>query len=560
MTLAQTNWIFRFSLLVSAIAWQTSLAAQNQPQFIQVSPDELNFEQRVPCNNDAGEINNFGPFIGESNDAVPDTIYLCFGDSIFVNHNENSINLSGDPVPGTDAGIGYSIYECEPTITGPDRATIATDPCAGLVGQMPPSLGFYVDAGEDLSGDSWFWNLGLIQSFFTTGGGPPEPQVLWFAPITYDVRNAMTGLASYERENNDPNNPAGPCVNVSVDQAFAVAYLNEVTISDVQGMGCDGSFRVRGGLPELEGSGDYSINIFLSTNPAITADITSTSATHDDVITFEVPQPGDYIIEVEDGKSCPASQVITLNSCDAVTFNSVFLNVQPGASFCVPVTVEGFIDVFGLQFSMNYDPNILELTSVQGFNPNMPPDFNALAFSLPVSAGGLQNNGDLVLLYATSQPAGTTLMDGDTLFEICFTALGSLGDCSPLDFSDDPVVTVIATDDDGDGVPTSSGFIQNNGVICISAEPFFLNGVANDVSCADAADGSITATVAGGVGPYDLCIKRITPPQTACINAVTIDGDGAMTTFTGLSPGTYCVQSEDSNGSIVRDTLDVLAP
>ncbi|MEL7376329.1 MAG: hypothetical protein AAFN65_05180, partial [Bacteroidota bacterium] len=102
MTLAQTNWIFRFSLLVSAIAWQTSLAAQNQPQFIQVSPDELNFEQRVPCNNDAGEINNFGPFIGESNDAVPDTIYLCFGDSIFVNHNEISINLSGDPVPGTD--------------------------------------------------------------------------------------------------------------------------------------------------------------------------------------------------------------------------------------------------------------------------------------------------------------------------------------------------------------------------------------------------------------------------------------------------------------------------
>lgn len=558
MTLALTNRIFRLSFLLLALNWHISVSAQHHPQFIQVSPEDLNFEQRVPCNNDAGEINNFGPFIGESNDPGPDTIYLCFGDSIFVDHDENSVNLSGDPVPSTDAGIGYSIYECEPTITGPDRATIATDPCAGILGQMPPSLGFYVDAGEDLSGDSWFWNLGQIQAFFTTGGGPPEPQVFWFAPITYDARNAMTDLASYERVDNDPDNPAGPCVNVSVDQAFAVAYLNEVTISDVQDMGCDGSFRVRGGLPELEGTGDYDINIFLSTNPAITANITSSSATHDDVITFEVPQPGDYIIEIEDGKSCPASQVVTLNSCDAVTFNTVFLNVLPGESFCIPVTVEGFIDVFGLQFSINYDPNLLELTGVQGFNPNMPPDFNDAAFSLPMSAGGPQTNGNLIILYPT--PNGTTLADDETLFEICFTATGSIGDCSPIDFSDSPVVTVIGTDDDGDGIPTSSGFIQNDGVVCISAEPFFLNGEATGVSCADAADGFITATVAGGVGPYDLCIKRITPPQTACINATTIDGDGSMTTFTGLSPGTYCVQSEDSNGSIVRDTLDVLAP
>ena len=75
MPLALTNRIFRLSFLLLALTWHISLSAQHQPQFIQVSPEDLNFEQRVPCNNDAGEINNFGPFIGESNDPGPDTIY-----------------------------------------------------------------------------------------------------------------------------------------------------------------------------------------------------------------------------------------------------------------------------------------------------------------------------------------------------------------------------------------------------------------------------------------------------------------------------------------------------
>ncbi|MEM6397945.1 MAG: gliding motility-associated C-terminal domain-containing protein [Bacteroidota bacterium] len=553
MNIALPNGTLRFSLLLLAGLLGFPLAAQQHMQYIPVSPDEVSYQGRVPCNNNAGDIANFGPFIGESNDAVPDTIYLCFGDSVFVNHDEISVNLSGDPVPNTPAGIGYALYECEPTIVGPDRATIATDPCAGLVGDDPPSLGFYIDAGEDLSGDSWFWNLGQVQAFFTTNGNPPEPQIIWFAPITYDLRDMDTDLASYEREDNDPNNPAGPCVDVSIDQAFAVAYLNQVTITDVQGSSCEGSFRVQGGLPELEAGEEYNINIFLSTNPSITATVTSGPATHDDVVTFEIPQPGDYIIEVEDGKSCPASQVITLNNCDAVVFNFPFLNVLPGDNFCVPVTVEGFTNVFGIQYTMNYDPAILQFTAVQGYNPNMPPDFGPLAFFAPPDTP----DGQILILYSSAVP--TNVPDGEALFELCFTAIGNLGQCSPLEFNDDPVVTIIGTSD-GTGPPEPSAFIQNDGEVCISAEPFFLGTAGSPVSCSDAADGSITATVSGGIGPYDLCIKRISPPQTACINSVTIDGDGAMTTFTGLAPGEYCIQSEDSNNNIVRDTIELVSP
>ncbi|WP_282784529.1 hypothetical protein, partial [Phaeodactylibacter xiamenensis] len=38
---------------------------------------------RVPCNqNNAGTIQGFGPFAGQSNDIDPDTIYLCMGDTL----------------------------------------------------------------------------------------------------------------------------------------------------------------------------------------------------------------------------------------------------------------------------------------------------------------------------------------------------------------------------------------------------------------------------------------------------------------------------------------------
>ena len=56
-------------------------------------------------------------------------------------HNQD-FDLSGDPQPATPPGIGYAFYDCEPTIGGPDLATILTDPCINttspiIVGGMP---------------------------------------------------------------------------------------------------------------------------------------------------------------------------------------------------------------------------------------------------------------------------------------------------------------------------------------------------------------------------------------------------------------------------------------
>ncbi|MEL6273628.1 MAG: hypothetical protein AAFU03_00805, partial [Bacteroidota bacterium] len=318
---------------------------QDQPSLI---------EAKMMCNSDAGDIMSFGPFIGQSNDVTGDTIFFCFGDSLFVDHDDNSIDLSGDPIPGTPAGIGYAFYDCPPTVTGQSLGNIIDlDPCFT---RSPLNDSLIIASGGNLNGDDWFFNLGQVQAFLSMGA--PEPQVIWFAPITYDRLNPSTLLAQYEREGNQSTNPLGPCVNVSVDQAFAIAYLNELTISDVNLSGCQGTFRVQGGLPELDGS-TYFIEAELTTDPSVMATIQTTNVSHDGVVSFEVPQPGDYRITVTDNKSCPATQVVTLNSCDAVGFCFGFENHLPGESFCVPVTVTGYTNVLGFQFTINFDNDVL---------------------------------------------------------------------------------------------------------------------------------------------------------------------------------------------------------
>ncbi|MCY7328681.1 MAG: hypothetical protein LH618_09050, partial [Saprospiraceae bacterium] len=64
----------------------------------------------------------------QSNDLTLDTLFLCFGDSIFINHNADAI-LTGDPIPATAPGVGWAFYDCAPYIMGDSLKNIVTDSC-----------------------------------------------------------------------------------------------------------------------------------------------------------------------------------------------------------------------------------------------------------------------------------------------------------------------------------------------------------------------------------------------------------------------------------------------
>ncbi|PHI19666.1 hypothetical protein CEQ90_11480 [Lewinellaceae bacterium SD302] len=539
-----------FSLLFTGTA---TLLAQN-PTFIPVDREAVEDGiARMPCaGQDAGVIQNFGPFIGQSNDATPDTIFLCFGDSIFINHDNGSISLNGDPVNTTPAGIGYALFDCPPTTEGPALEDIAADPCVLNSEVIASPFGFFVDSGADLDGDGWFWNLGQIQGAFPVAGAP-VPRIVHFAPITFDALDPISQLAVYERENNNPANPPGQCLDLNISATFAVAYLNEIEINDAVQTGCEGSFRVRGGLPELLPGNEYNVTIELTSDPTITGTAIVAGVGHDEVINYTVPQPGDYRITVEDGKSCEASRVVDQGSCDAVTFTFPFENHLPGEMFCVSATVAGFVDVLGFQHSLSYDPTVLEMTSIT--TPGNLPGFTSGSINGPLSAGGSQPNGTGRVTYTDLTGTGQTLVDGDEIYELCFTAIGDLGECSPLTFTDMPIPIEVST-----LTNSNAGFIINNGTVCLSSDPFFVDVTTDSISCQGSLDGCINVIAAGGCTDYEITYRQIAPMNNPFEPVTMISGSPSEVEFCGLGAGIYATRVEDCNGDIVQDTVEVFAP
>lgn len=110
-----------------------------------------------------------------------------------------------------------------------------------------------------------------------------------------------------------------------------------------------------------------------------------------------------------------------------------------GENVCVEVTVQGFTNINGMQFSLNWDPAFLRYTGVGAFNLNGLTEgtFNTDDAS----------NGKLGLQWLDPSSSGITLADGTRIFQICFDILGSGGSRS-VQFTNDPVAIEIIDGDD----------------------------------------------------------------------------------------------------------------
>ena len=96
---------------------------------------------------------------------------------------------------------------------------------------------------------------------------------------------------------------------------------------------------------------------------------------------------------------------------------------------CVPVTVEGYRDIIGLGIRINYDSTKLRYKSVRNFNTTLSVGgFEAAAFGTP--GVGQNKAGTILLSWNDSRDQKSTLTDGTTLFEMCFTGLDSSGTTS----------------------------------------------------------------------------------------------------------------------------------
>ena len=510
----------------------------------QTPPPTQDVARNLMCN-EAGTI-SFGNFMGQSNDIDIDTIYLCQGDQIDIIHNQD-FDLSGDPNPATEPGVGYAFYSCPPTVEGMTLQDIIdevgdgnnpSDPCIATLadGSQPPG-GIFISAGLDNSGNQTFLNDGNLQTAFNNG----DPVLLWFAPITYDFNNPIPfPTATYE---DVMGGLPGPCVDVNTEVAFAVVYLNEVTVSNINTSadvsGCGGSFVVEGGLPEFDGS-SYDIEISLSTDPTVIVPLNQTP-NHAEEITFSVPQPGIYDITILDDKNCGTTFQMDMTGCTAVTFIAPNTSSAPGTQICLDISVENFVDLQGFQLSMNWDPNVLEWVGDQNINP----DLTGISFNED------QANGEVSIIWFEGNFGSVTLPDGEVIFQLCFNVIGTLGEFSPVTFSDIPTIIEVFNLS-GESI----GFIGQEGSVTVTDQMVVTLNQESE-GCFGQSGSSFSVTAVGGTAPYTFTWTDVMGGPTN--GPESIPTDGGSFTVMDVPGGTYEIVVSDSEtpATVVTQQIEV---
>lgn len=514
------------------------------------------FTPDVPCNNFAGTFTLGASGVNtQSNDLTLDTIWLCLGDSIFINHNGDT-NLSGDPNATTAPGVSYAFYTCTPTVTGPTLQHITGgslpllpgDNC--LLDNPPAANGVYV-AGGDGSGDTWFFNSGYLQNTFNS----QAPMLVHFAPITLD--EAATN--GFEPATN--GSAPGPCVNVNTAAQFEVVYLNPIDTTGFQapfaGNSCLGRFKLEGGYPEfasinmIDQNALYTVDIYLKSDPTVKAIINNPASQLKSNVSlvFSVPQAGIYVIKVEDGKSCGFVREVSMGSCtnaDNVVFILPDEVAAPGETVCLPITTSNFTGIQGFSTSLQWDPTILQLqpgTFIQNVNGDLIDFDPSTNTETALAAEGF-------LGIAHIGAVAGNLSANEVLMEVCFVVIGQEDSiCTPVSFTNHPSSVSVSN-----SVGALLAFEGISGEICVLYDTLVVN-IDTIPSPCNTPTVSYTFTMTGEEAPYQITWQL--QPSGAIANA---DGIPAATPFqiSNLVPGTYQIIVTPINGTDIANADTIM--
>jgi len=116
-----------------------------------------------------------------------------------------------------------------------------------------------------------------------------------------------------------------------------------------------------------------------------------------------------------------------------------------GSSFCMDVNAENLANIIALQFSINWDPAMLDLTSITSLNSN----FASANVNTTGSASGVSTFSFF--------GGPVTMTDGDLFFRLCFDVVGSGGSSTMVSFTGSPTTIEVATLTGTQGLVTQGG-------------------------------------------------------------------------------------------------------
>lgn len=103
----------------------------------------------------------------------------------------------------------------------------------------------------------------------------------------------------------------------------------------------------------------------------------------------------------------------------------------PGAEICLDAVACETIDVLGMQYSINWDPEVLEFEEVTNFNLSSLASGN---FGTAFVA-----DGTITFSWFDFSASAVTIIGGTSIYQLCFTVIGNSGDGTNVAFTNNPV-------------------------------------------------------------------------------------------------------------------------
>ncbi len=146
-------------------------------------------------------------------------------------------------------------------------------------------------------------------------------------------------------------------------------------------------------------------------------------------------------------------------------------NAMPGEQICLDVSVENFVDIGALQYSVNWDPTVLEFQSIENIALGSTGNWGTTATA----------EGVISFAWVDFSLSGETFADGDVIYSICFTAIGEDGSSSSVDFAEVPLAFEASNVNDP---LTNIGIEVQNSMVGVGNVPLAtpLQVMATDVS------------------------------------------------------------------------------
>lgn len=119
-------------------------------------------------------------------------------------------------------------------------------------------------------------------------------------------------------------------------------------------------------------------------------------------------------------------------------FSPQQLQVDSGDNFCLDLKVKNFSFLTSVQFTVKFDPAVLDFQMVSNINANV------LGLDITDFGTATSGQGYITFIWSDGQPCqsavgGETLPDDATLFSLCFTAIGDYGYHSLVEITDSPI-------------------------------------------------------------------------------------------------------------------------